>query len=46
MKVIDRDKNGKIIEDLSKVKVPYDISADIWEILNPGFKAKRKEPTK
>lgn len=45
MNVINCDKNGKIIEDLSKVTIPYDLSADIWEILNPGRKAKRKEQT-
>lgn len=46
MKVIHLDRDGKVIPDITKITLPYDLSADIWEILNPGRKAKRKEQTK
>jgi len=37
---IHKDKNGNIIEDLSKVKLPYELLVSIFEILNPGMTAK------
>lgn len=37
--ITHRDKNGKIIEDISKVKIPIELSRDVFEILNPGLKA-------
>lgn len=43
-KFIHRDKNGKVIPDISKVKIPYDLSVSIVKILNPGIAvAQRKE---
>lgn len=35
MKVIHRDKNGNVIEDLSKVKVPLDIQERMFKLINP-----------
>lgn len=38
-KVIHYDKNGKVIKDLSKVKLPIELQKEIFEILNPNRKA-------
>ena len=43
MKIINLDKNGNVIPDMSKIVLPEDISRQLWEMLNPGRKAKKKE---
>lgn len=43
MKIINRDKNGNIIKDLSKVQIPREIEEDILEILNPTLTVKKEE---
>lgn len=45
MKVIHLDRDGKVIPDITKITLPYDLSADIWEILNPDRKAVRVRRT-
>lgn len=37
IEVINLDMNGRVIPDLSKVKVPIELSIRILEILNPGM---------
>jgi len=37
-KIINRDKNGNIIEDLSKVKLPKELEINIFKILNPELR--------
>lgn len=39
VKVINRDKNGKTIKDLSKVVLPIELSKEIYELINPDYKA-------
>lgn len=34
-KIINRDKNGRIIKDLSKVTLPQELEISIFKILNP-----------
>ena len=42
-KFIHRDKNGKVIPDISKVKIPYDLTVSIVKILNPGISVAEQE---
>lgn len=35
-RIVNKDKNGKVITDLSKVKIPNTLSVSIFKILNPG----------
>ncbi|UPW82752.1 hypothetical protein [Lysinibacillus sp. Ag94] len=37
-KIINRDKNGNVIEDLSKVKLPQELEISIFKILNPELR--------
>lgn len=39
-KIINRDKDGNIIKDLSKVKLPQEIEISIFKILNPELPIK------
>ncbi|MEK4425139.1 hypothetical protein [Solibacillus sp. FSL K6-1523] len=36
-KIINRDKDGRIIEDLSEVTLPQDLEISIFKILNPDL---------
>lgn len=38
-KIINLDKNGNVIKDLSKVDIPYDLRVSIFEIMNPNMTA-------
>lgn len=43
MQVINLNKNGEVIPDLSKVKLPKELSERIYQILN---RSQKNEPTK
>ncbi|MFD1203556.1 hypothetical protein ACFQ38_00195 [Sporosarcina contaminans] len=36
-RIINKDKNGHIIKDLSKVKLPKELEVSLFKILNPGI---------
>lgn len=38
MKIVNYDKNGNIIKDLSKVTLPEELSIEIYELLARQFK--------
>jgi hypothetical protein len=38
--IINRNKDGKIIRDLSAVRLPYQLEAEIFRLLNPGMEIK------
>jgi len=38
-RIIHLDKDGNVIEDISKVVIPDDLSKEIFELLNPNYKA-------
>lgn len=37
-KIINRDKQGRIIKDLSKVSLPKELEISIFKILNPELR--------
>ncbi|MEY9980489.1 hypothetical protein [Lysinibacillus sp. RC79] len=39
-KIINRDKDGKVIKDLSKVTLPQELEISIFKILNPELRIK------
>lgn len=39
-RIINRDKDGRIIEDLSEVVLPKDLEISIFKILNPDISLK------
>lgn len=39
-KIINRDKQGRIIKDLSKVTLPQELEISIFKILNPDLPIK------
>ncbi|GGG32691.1 hypothetical protein GCM10007425_29180 [Lysinibacillus alkalisoli] len=43
--VINRDKNGKLIPDLSKVEVPKELVESIFKVLNPELEVTRCDVT-
>lgn len=42
MKVTHVDKNGNIIADISKVKLPHELKKSIFKILNPTMEIECK----
>lgn len=42
-RIINIDRNGNPIEDLSKVELPRDLEISIFETLNPTTSAERLE---
>lgn len=41
--IINRDKSGKHIPDISKVQLPYHLEAAVFKILNPKLQMDFKE---
>lgn len=37
-KIINRDKKGRVIKDLSKVTLPQELEISIFKILNPELR--------
>lgn len=42
MTKIHKDKNGKVIPDISKVKLPRELEESVFKILNPSMDFKSK----
>lgn len=41
-KIINLDKKGRVITDLSKVKIPYDLKVQVFKVLNPELEVKKE----